>query len=81
MASALRSVSRKAINVGPTVAVKHSGTPQAPLLNLAATVPAHAHAGHGSGATARLDFVPSWAGSSRTSSGSLLSKTRINGEL
>lgn len=77
MASALRSVSRKAINVGPTVAVKPSGAPYAPLLNLAAAAPADAHAGHGSSAT-RSDSVPSWAGSSRGPTGSLLSKTFIN---
>jgi len=75
MAKALRSVSRTVINVGPTVSVKPSGTPYAPLLNLAAN--AHADAGPPS-ATSRLDVVPSWAGSSRSSSGSLFSRTYVN---
>lgn len=75
MASAFRSVSRKAVNVGPTVAVKPSGAPHAPLLNLAAIAPVHA----GAEWDARSDIVPSWAGSSRASSGYLLSKTYING--
>ena len=80
MANALRSVSRKAINVGPTVIAKPSGAPYAPLLNLGATEATHAHTGPCSPAI-RSDIVPSWVGSSRSSSGLLLSKTYINGAL
>ncbi|KAF8305098.1 putative ubiquinol-cytochrome-c reductase Rieske iron-sulfur protein [Clavulina sp. PMI_390] len=75
--AALRSVSRTAINLGPTVTAKPSGVPFAPLLNLAASAPASDAHGHGHSAT-RSDAVPAWAGSSRSSSGSLLSKTNVN---
>lgn len=80
--SRLSSVSRTAVNVAPTVAAKASGTPFAPYLNLAATAPADPHA-HGHGApTARSDAVPAWASSSRSkSTGTLLSKTFVNGKL
>ena len=77
----LRALSRKAINVGPTVSQLPSGVPHAVGLNLAATAPADAHGAHAHGGAGahRADVVPSWAGSSRSKSGSLLSKTYLNG--
>lgn len=76
----LSSVSRTATNLAPTVAVKANGVPLAPFINLAATTPADSHA-HGHGPTARSDVAPAWASSSRSKvSGSLLSKTYLNGK-
>ena len=73
----LRSLSRKAVNVAPTVTVLPSGVPHAPRLNLAAAgAPSdhHHHDSHGQ----RSDLPPSWASTTRLASGSLVSTTRVN---
>lgn len=75
----LRTLSRKAINVAPTVSTLPSGVPYAAGLNLAAAAPAHHGHDHGH-VGPRADAQPSWAGGFRSSRGSLISKTYINGQ-
>ena len=73
-----RSLSRKAVNVAPTVNVLPSGVPYAHRLNLAAAAPSDHH--HHDAHSPRSDLPPSWASTTRVATGGLLSTTRTNGK-
>ncbi|GAC74128.1 probable ubiquinol-cytochrome-c reductase Rieske iron-sulfur protein [Moesziomyces antarcticus] len=74
-----RGAFRKAINLPPTAATAHNGTPLAAGINFAVRAPADPHA-HGHGPSLRSDptQVPKWASNLRNSNGVLSSRSGVN---
>ncbi|ETS64108.1 hypothetical protein PaG_01343 [Moesziomyces aphidis] len=76
-----RGAFRKAINLPPTAATAHNGTPLAAGINFAVRAPADPHA-HGHGPSLRSDptQVPKWASNLRNSNGVLSSRSGVNAQ-
>lgn len=74
-------VSRRTINVGPTVQYGASGAPVVRGLNLKAQAPKDPHAHEGSGPRADIDALPSWTTKFSARGQSVLSRTPINAKV
>ncbi|KAI3626508.1 hypothetical protein CBS9595_001869 [Malassezia furfur] len=74
-------VSRRAINVGPTVQYGATGVPLARGLNLNVPAPKDPHAHESAGPRADIDVLPSWTSKYSVRGQNVLSRTPVNAKV